>query len=83
MNIVGRRMVDFKTKDGEHIEGVKLFLLDLEDGVEGQVVGDKFIPRNSELFHVASTLRIPCEAEFVFRTNMNGKTWLVDIVPTD
>lgn len=81
MRIVGRRLIDFTNKEGEQIKGVKLFLLDLDDNVEGEIAGERFFSFGSNLYHIASTIEVPCEADFVFRTNMSGKSTLIDIVP--
>lgn len=81
MRIVGRRLIDFTNKEGEQIKGVKLFLLDIDDNVEGEIAGERFFPFDSNLYHIASTIKVPCEVDFVFRTNMSGKSTLIDIVP--
>lgn len=44
--VVGKRLVDFKTKDGERIDGLNLYCNYPEDNVEGYAVEKIFLGRN-------------------------------------
>lgn len=56
MKYVGRQMVDFKNRDGEQIQGIKLHLVGLDNRVEGEACITQFVNITSPLYNTAVTL---------------------------
>lgn len=79
MQVVGRQILDFTGNDGKVVKGVKLFMMDFDDYVEGFVTGEKFFSADSEFYEKVSKVPIPCELDFEYKNTIRGKQRLVDI----
>lgn len=56
--IVGKRLADYKGRDGEQKKGVELYFMGVANGVEGFRTGDVYIAAGSGLYDVVKDIPV-------------------------
>ena len=71
VNYIGRKDLNFNTKDGSHIEGLRLYVVYDDEHVEGQVAEQMFCNISRAEYKALKEADLPCVLDVAF--NRYGK----------
>lgn len=81
VSLLGVQDLDFKTREGDIIQGIKLHICFIDPNVSGRKVDTKFISRSAlaNLQLDASSFTAAVGKEIDLQTDFNGKVYAVDL----